>query len=174
MFVNTSGQGVVFGDIKSFIVEHPTRPGYKIVYISLEGPEAGMYDRGIVQLIDGRATIELPEHFAALANEQTITVQLTPGSLDSKGLAVGSIREGWIEIGELAGGTGSYDVHYLVHAVRRGFEDHQVVITEEEFKAQFAPAVDMSFNRASLNQRLVQEQQALHSSAMEESKRLAD
>lgn len=137
IYVNASGQGVVFGDTKNFAVDHPSRAGAKIVYTSLEGPEAALYYRGRVRLANGRGMIELPEHFTVLANADTMTVQLTPGSLNSKGLAFSAMREGRIEIGELDHGTGSYDVHFVVHAVRKGYEDIQPVLSADEFQAEF-------------------------------------
>jgi hypothetical protein len=137
MYVNQAGEGIVFGDMKNFAVDHPNRPGTKITYSSLEGPEAAIYHRGRVQLVDGRAVIDLPEHFCALAQPDTITVQLTPGSLASRGLAFGAIQDGRIEIGELQNGRGTYDVHFVVHAVRRGYEDFKPVLSTEEFRARY-------------------------------------
>ncbi len=138
IFVNESGQGEIFADVKDFVVDHPTRPGSKIVYASLEGPEAAIYHRGVVKLTTGRAAIELPEHFTALANPDTITVQLTPRSFDSQGLGFGAIHDGRIEIRELHKGKGSYDVHFVVHALRRGFEDRRPVLAGDEFDRRFS------------------------------------
>lgn len=140
MFVDGSNNGTIVADIKNFVAEHPNKPGTKIIYTALEGPEAAMYCRGTVRLVGGRATIVLPEHFVALANPKTTTVQLTPGSFESKGVAVGEILADRIEIGELMAGTGDYDVHYLVHAVRRGFEDRPVEMSEAEFEATHSVA----------------------------------
>jgi len=137
MLVDPDGNGRIIADIKNFVVDHPNQPGKKIVYAALEGPEAAMYFRGVARLTDGRATIELPEHFAALAVAGTITVQLTPRSLDSLGVAVDSVDGARIEIAELYNGAGSYDVHFLVHAVRRGFENYRPVVTDEEFAADY-------------------------------------
>jgi len=139
IFVNADGKGELFADVKNFVVDHPNRPDTKIMYVSLEGPEAAIYDRGVVQLRNGRATIELPEHFVALANVDTITVQLTPRSFDSEGLAFGAIHDGRIEVRELHKGKGSYDVHFVVHAVRRGYEDRHPVMASDEFRARFGP-----------------------------------
>ena len=47
----------------------------KLRYGSLEGPENGVYVRG--RLKDNN-TIELPEHWTGLVDEETITVNLTP------------------------------------------------------------------------------------------------
>lgn len=128
MFVNAAGQGEMFADVKNFIVRHPHRPDAKIMYAALEGPEVAIYHRGSVRLVDGTATIELPEHFAALANPETRTVQLTPESLSSRGLGFEFVDETTIRIGELAGGSGSYPVHFVVHAVRAGYEERPIVV----------------------------------------------
>jgi hypothetical protein len=137
MVVNTSGAGVVWGDSKSFVVKHPKRPGYRIVYVSQEGPEAAIFTRGRVKLIDGRAEIVLPEHFTALAAIETITVNLTPHSLASKGLAVAAVAGDRVTIGELFDGDGSYEVSYQVQATRADKLDHQPVISDQEFRATF-------------------------------------
>jgi hypothetical protein len=137
VFVNAQGQGEVFGDVKNFAVDHPRRPGTKLVYASLEGPEVAIYHRGSVRLERGRGAIELPEHFVALANADSITVQLTPRSFDSKGVGFGELQGNSIEIRELDGGRGSYDVHYVVHAVRRGYEDRSPVVSAEQFRRRY-------------------------------------
>jgi len=139
MFVNEQGRGEFFADVKNFAVDHPTRADAKIVYTSLEGPEAAIYHRGVVQLRDGRAIIDLPEHFSALANPETITVQLTPRSFDSKGLGFGPIDGNRIEVRELQHGRGTYDVHFVIHAVRRGYEDRSPVVAREAFRSHFQP-----------------------------------
>ncbi|MCP3982680.1 MAG: hypothetical protein GY716_25595 [bacterium] len=135
--VDASGDGIVWGDMKSFVVDHPTRPGHRIVYVSLEGPEAAMFWRGVARLERGRASIELPEHFAVLAAAETITVQLTARDTASKGVAVGPISGNRIEIGELFGGRGSYDVAFEVQATRKEHADHRPVISEEEYRTQY-------------------------------------
>lgn len=58
---------------KSFVIDHPTKPGMKLRYGSLEGPENGVYVRG---KIEGNV-IELPDYWTGLVHEETITVQLT-------------------------------------------------------------------------------------------------
>lgn len=136
----TSGQGIVFGDTKLFVVDHPKQPGAKIVYISMEGPEAAMFYRGKVALTEGRATIDIPEHFSVLAVAESITAQLTPGSPQSAGLAIASITGDRVEIVELHDGTGSYDVHFVIHATRRGYEDHKPVITAEQYRVKYGMA----------------------------------
>lgn len=60
---------------KSFVINHPTKPGMKLRYGSLEGPENGVYVRGRLK---GSNKIELPDYWTGLVDEETITVNLTP------------------------------------------------------------------------------------------------
>jgi hypothetical protein len=59
---------------KSFLIDHPTKPGMKLRYGSLEGPENGVYVRGRLK---GNSTIELPEYWTKLVDPDSITVELT-------------------------------------------------------------------------------------------------
>jgi hypothetical protein len=58
---------------KSFCIEHPTKENHNLVYGSLEGPEHAVYVRG-----KASDSIELPDYWTALVDEDSITVQLTP------------------------------------------------------------------------------------------------
>ena len=60
---------------KSFLIDHPSKPGYKLQYASLEGPEHGVYIRG---RIEGRNVFELPDYWADLVDPGTISVHITP------------------------------------------------------------------------------------------------
>lgn len=60
---------------KSFLIDHPTKPGMKLEYGCLEGPEHSVYCRGKVL---NRDYIELPQEWTGLVDETTITVSLTP------------------------------------------------------------------------------------------------
>jgi len=59
---------------KSFLIDHPTKPGMKLRYGSLEGPENGVYVRGT---LNGNV-IELPDYWTGLIDPNSITVTLTP------------------------------------------------------------------------------------------------
>ena len=61
--------------VKPFNIPHPTKEGKRLVHACLEGPENGVYVRGRLK---GNDTIELPEHWTGLVDEETITVNLTP------------------------------------------------------------------------------------------------
>lgn len=117
----------IWGTSKSFVEVNPDDPSTDIVYTCLEGPEAAMYCRGTGQLVNGRARIDLPDHFRALAEEGSLTVILTPISYDSKGLAIGKKSLSGVEVGELAGGTGNYEFDWEVKAVRSRFNKYEVV-----------------------------------------------
>lgn len=66
---------ILQASIKNFVIDHPTKPGKKLVHTCLEGPENGVYVRGRVL---NRDFIELPEYWKGLVDETTITVSLTP------------------------------------------------------------------------------------------------
>lgn len=76
---NLSVTGDVGGVTKSFWIEHPTKPGKSLRHGSLEGPEHGVYYRGVVEFNeDGEAVFELPDYFTALVLPDDIpTVQVT-------------------------------------------------------------------------------------------------
>ena len=67
--------GVFAATSKSFDIDHPTKEGMRLRYGSLEGPENGVYVRG---RLTGNNTIELPDYWTGLIDEDTITVTLTP------------------------------------------------------------------------------------------------
>jgi ribosomal protein S6E (S10) len=140
MFVDGSGRGVVSADIKNFSVPHPNQPGKEIVYASIEGPEAAAYARGTGRLVNGRAIIALPEHFTAIAAEETMTIQLTPRSAESLGLAVVEKSLTGVVVRELFKGSGSYDFDFLIMAVRRGYENYQPVRSSADAKEKPAKA----------------------------------
>ena len=60
---------------KSFDIPHPSKEGYRLRHVSLEGPEIGVYHRG---KLEDTNVIELPDYWGGLVNPDTITVNLTP------------------------------------------------------------------------------------------------
>jgi len=62
------------GAVKAFDISHPSKDGYRLRYICLEGPEAEVYLRG---KIEGSNTIELPDYWKNLVDVETIGVTLT-------------------------------------------------------------------------------------------------
>lgn len=127
IYINSSGQSIVWADNKNFRMTDPYDPDMDIWYCSLEGPEAAAYIRGTARLNGGSAEISMPDHFIAVASSQGITVQITPLSAGSKGLAVTEKSPERIVVRELFNGNGSYDFDYTVTAVRKGYENYQVI-----------------------------------------------
>jgi len=79
---------------KSFDIVHPTKENMRLRYGSLEGPENGVYIRGITE----SSVIELPEYWTGLVHEDSITVSLTSvGS--SQNIYVEKIENNKIYIG---------------------------------------------------------------------------
>lgn len=116
---------------KNFITPYPGDLGRQIAYASLEGPEAAAYVRGRAALRDGRATVEFPDHFALIVNSDTVTIQLTPRSAASKGLAIVRSDNAGFVVQELHEGNGSYEFDYFAAAVRSGFEKYQPVVKRD-------------------------------------------
>ncbi|MBK8548463.1 MAG: collagen-like protein [Saprospiraceae bacterium] len=88
MYVSTSGLGIVYGDMKNFKMEDPDDSTKSIWYASLEGPEAGAYERGVAHLKNGEIFIPYSDHFKKVINPKTVTIILTPQSIETYGLAV--------------------------------------------------------------------------------------
>ena len=60
---------------KGFDIKHPTKENHRLRYVCLEGPEGGVYHRGILK---DSEFIELPDYWKDLVDNKTITVHLTP------------------------------------------------------------------------------------------------
>ncbi len=132
MYVNSSPQGVIEADIKNFRMAHPNIPGIDIVYTCVVGPEVAAYVRGTATLSNGNAVIEFPEHFQIVASEISLTVQITPLSADSQGLAVTEKSSNGFEVKELFDGTGNYSFDWEAKCIRKGYEDFQVLQKNDE------------------------------------------
>lgn len=70
---NVTVNASFFATTKSFLIDHPTKPDMKLRYGSLEGPENGVYVRGISESF----IIELPDYWTGLVHADSITVSLT-------------------------------------------------------------------------------------------------
>ena len=65
----------IVGTSKLFDIPHPTKKGHRLAHGSLEGPELGVYHRGILK---DSEIINLPNYWKDLVDSKTITVHLTP------------------------------------------------------------------------------------------------
>lgn len=63
------------GTKKSFDIPHPTKEGWRLRHICIEGPTADVYVRG---KLNNSNVIELPKYWRNLVDPETITVNLTP------------------------------------------------------------------------------------------------
>lgn len=101
-----------------FDMEHPTKPGWRLRHVCLEGPEIGVYIHGK----NKGKILELPDYWKGLVKKETITVQLTPIG-GPYILFVEKIEDNKVYVGSNV----DYDVeyNYLLHASR--FDDDLVV-----------------------------------------------
>jgi hypothetical protein len=113
---------------KHFVEPHPADPNGVILYSSLEGREVGTYFRGTARTVGGVATIQVPEDFRIVTDDEGLTTQLTP---------VGSAATMYIVSEDLNAIVvrSSKDVrfHYLIQGVRRAFKDFQPLAKSYEF-----------------------------------------
>jgi hypothetical protein len=66
-----------YASLKSFIIDHPLDANKLLVHACLEGPEAGVYYRGIGEITNNvSTTIKLPDYVEKLASN--FTIQITP------------------------------------------------------------------------------------------------
>ena len=130
---NSNGQQATYlygSGTKNFVMTHPEDESKDIIYAAIEGPEAAAYIRGKSKLANGRAEVRFPEHFRLVVNPDTMTIQLTPCSADSKGLAVIEQSELGFTVSELWDGKGEYEFNYFVAGVRQGFEHFAPIVSK--------------------------------------------
>jgi len=114
---------------KPFDIKHPTKEGYRLRHVSLEGPEIGVYYRGSLK---GENVIQVPDYWEGLINPETITVNLTP---------VGAYQELFVEKIEwgkniiISNREGSgINCYYTVYAERKDLEKLTVEYEGETFQ----------------------------------------
>jgi hypothetical protein len=60
---------------KSFIIEHPTNETKYLVHVCLEGPEGGIYYKGVGEITEGNSvTILLPEYCRNFGYDFTVSI----------------------------------------------------------------------------------------------------
>ena len=73
--VNVTGS--ITAASKNFLINHPTKAGYKLQYGSLESPYAGVRLTGEATVVNGVVTVELPDYIHGLCRTEGATVHLT-------------------------------------------------------------------------------------------------
>jgi hypothetical protein len=123
-----AGGNLVATGTKSFIEPHPTDPTKEIRYVCLEGPESGTYFRGTATIVNGFATIPVPEDFRIVSSPKGLTVVTTAqGSL----AVLACIRKDLDEI--VIQGSADVAFDYMVNGVRKAYEDFQPVSENRDF-----------------------------------------
>jgi hypothetical protein len=107
---------------KPFVEPHPMDPTKEIRYACLEGNEVGTYFRGTGHLVQGKATIDIPEDFRIVTDVKGVTVQLTPIGKAASLYCVSRSLDG-IQIA----GSEDIDFDYQVNGVRKAFTDFQTI-----------------------------------------------
>lgn len=117
---------------KNFVQTVDTADGEKqVAYTAVEADQAQTETTGVAELDDGRAEIDLPEHFGMVtSDDEDLVVQLTPYEIDVPGLAVTERTTDSIVV-ESRDGTGDFEFSYTVRGVREGYEDTAVVSDSE-------------------------------------------
>jgi hypothetical protein len=100
---------------KTFDVTHPNKPGYRLRHACVEGPEAAVYVRGV---LNNTNNIELPDYWNGFIDPETITVNLTQIG-HSQDLIVEKIEWGKKIIIKSGNGT-TINCYYQVWADRLG------------------------------------------------------
>lgn len=108
-----------FGDIsacsgkKDFDIPHPTKKGWRLRHVCIEGPTADVYIRG---KLEDSNIINLPEYWKGLVDPETITINITP---------IGSYQELFVEKIEWGSGVivknnagSSIHCHYTISGER--------------------------------------------------------
>ena len=131
--IATNGD-IIAGGVKNFVIDHPLQKEKKIVYACIEGPEAAVYTRGTAELINGEAWVTFEEHFELVLSPESMTVQLTPLSAESEGLAVIEKTPNGFRVKELHKGTSNYKFDYIVQGIRKGYENYRVIRNKSEYE----------------------------------------
>ena len=103
--------------LKAFDIPHPTKENKRLKHGCLEGPEAGVYVRGKTS----EGIIPLPDYWAGLVDEKTITVHLTPTNMDQT-LVVNNVNGLTIQVL----GNHRMPYYYYVMAERKDIDKLQV------------------------------------------------
>ena len=136
------GNGAISGTSKAFIQPHPTDATQQIRYISLEGPEHGVYFRGTADVINGIAQIEVPESFRLVADSEGLTVNVTPLG-PTRGLYVSHKGLDYITVQEMPDGFGQLSFDYQVMGVRSALDELEPFEANVNFIAKPGLQVDI-------------------------------
>ena len=116
--------GVTLTSRKPFDIPHPTKSGYRLRHVCLEGPESGVYYRGRLK---NENIINLPDYWEDLVDPETITATLTQiGS--SQDLIVDKVEWGKRVVIK-SGNASAIDCYFMINGERK---DGEKLIVEYE------------------------------------------
>ena len=122
--------GSIVGSSKSFLIDHPTKEGKRLMHGSIEGPEHGVYFRGESQ----SNKIEAPDYWSGLVDQDTVTVSVTAVGGDQS-IYVDSVESGG-DINVASNTSEPLNYHYVVYGERKDIDkleiEHDIVVEEEE------------------------------------------
>lgn len=130
------GNLTVTGATKSFAQPHPTDASKQVRYISVEAPTSEVFFRGTAQISHGVTRIAVPESFKVVANSDTYATIVTPVG----GMATVAVMSE-DENGIVVQASRDVKVHYVVHALRAGFENAQAI----EPNTLFQPGLGLKY-----------------------------
>jgi hypothetical protein len=123
--VSVAGTLMVTGT-KSFVHPHPGDPNKEIVFVSLEGPEAGTYCRGTAKLTGGVARIQLPESFRLVTAEEDVTAQVSAVG-EGEGLYIESRTRHDLVVRCKKNAACPKQFDWAVNGVRAGYSNHVAI-----------------------------------------------
>jgi hypothetical protein len=110
--------------VKTFVIDHPTKPDNYLVHACAEGPTSDVFYRGEGQLQNGICVVTLPDYFEELTELEGRTIMVTPIS-DENGpaanLAAYEIQDGEFVVEQVGGFHVPFQrFWWRVDAVRKG------------------------------------------------------
>jgi hypothetical protein len=124
--------GAIFAGTKDFIAPYPGDASKEIRYTSAEAPEALAFVRGKAQVVNGFATISLPDHFRLSVDPDSMTVNLTPiGGMAT----VGVVRLDPDKV--VIQASRDMRVDYVVYGERSAFRGQQAVAENTHFRPMY-------------------------------------
>ncbi|HSE65320.1 MAG TPA: hypothetical protein VLG15_17075 [Thermoanaerobaculia bacterium] len=139
------------GGVVSFTEPHATDASKKLVYVALEGNEAGTYFRGRGRFLNGQAVIEVPEDFRMVTSPEGLSVQVTPiGQMAT--VAIEDLSLDRIVVR----GSRNVEFFYTVNGVRRGYGSFRPIADNDKDYIPSSPeAVLPADMRPELRERLI-------------------
>lgn len=113
----------VFGT-KSFRTPHPLLEGKDLIHSAVEGPENGIFYRGVGKTKNKKATIELPDYFEKLRGDHFATVHVTPRDTPT-GMCATDVKNGKFRVSAQE----DCEFSWLVFAARGDIEP---LVTEDD------------------------------------------